>query len=173
MPSFCFSTNKHDDLESLSILKEKTVFWVLRYIGCTVCRYDVKLIAERYQEFRDKNAQVYVLMQSDRTHVLNDLAKTDTHLPFEIITDPEMKIYELLSVEPAESMEKLAEGVGEALREKAKLARKADFSHGDYEGNEQQLPALFIVNEDGSAAYAHYAKNIMDMPSLDEVLEML
>ena len=112
-------------------------------------------------------------MQSDRTHVLNDLAKTDTQLPFEIITDPEMKIYELLSVEPAESMEKLAEGVGEALGEKAKLARKAGFSHGDYEVNEQQLPALFIVNEDGSVAYAHYAKNIMDMPSLDEVLEML
>jgi peroxiredoxin len=112
-------------------------------------------------------------MQSDAQHVQNDLAKTDTHLPFKIITDPEMKIYDLLSIEPAESMEKLAEGVGEALREKAKLARKAGFSHGDYEGNEQQLPALFIVNEDGTAAYAHYAKNIMDMPSIDEVLEML
>jgi peroxiredoxin len=84
-----------------------------------------------------------------------------------------MKIYELLSIEPAESMEKLAEEVGDALREKAKLARKAGFSHGDYEGNEQQLPALFIVNEDGTVAYAHYARNIMDMPSIDEVLEML
>lgn len=26
LPSFCFSTNEHDDLESLSILKGKTVF---------------------------------------------------------------------------------------------------------------------------------------------------
>ena len=113
-PSFSFNTAYQNDLNSINILKGRTVFWVLRYIGCTVCRYDVKQIAERYQEFIDKNAQVYVLMQSDAQHVQNDLAKTDT-----------------------------------------------------------QLPALFILNEDGTAAYAHYARNIMDMPSLDEVLEML
>jgi peroxiredoxin len=80
-PSFSFNTAYQNDLNSINILKGRTVFWVLRYIGCTVCRYDVKLIAERYQEFIDKNAQVYVLMQSDAEHVQNDLAKTDTHLP--------------------------------------------------------------------------------------------
>jgi peroxiredoxin len=80
-PSFTFHTHLRDNLNSPEVLKGKTVFWVLRYIGCTVCRYDVKLIAERYQEFIDKNAQVYVLMQSDAEHVQNDLAKTDTHLP--------------------------------------------------------------------------------------------
>ena len=45
--------------------------------------------------------------------------------------------------------------------------------HGDYEGNEQQLPALFILDEAGTALYANYAQDPMDMPSLDEVLEML
>lgn len=172
-PSFTFDTAYKSGLNSLEVLRGKTVFWVLRYIGCTVCRYDVKLIAERYQEFTDKNAQVFVLMQSDAKHVQDDLAKTDTVLPFEIITDPEQKIYELLSIEPAESMEALAAGVGEQLREKAKLARKAGFSHGDYEGNEQQLPAMFIVDEDGKVLYAHYAETIMDMPLIDDVLAML
>lgn len=172
-PSFSFNTAFQSDLNSLEVLKGKTVFWVLRYIGCTVCRYDVSLIAERYQEFTDRNAQVFVLMQSDAKHVQDDLAKTDTVLPFEIITDPDQKIYELLSIEPAESMEALAEGVFEQLKEKAKLAGKAGFHHGDYEGNEQQLPAMFIVEEDGTVCYAHYAKNIMDMPLIDDVLAML
>ena len=172
-PEITFNTAYKTDLHTPEIFHGTTAFWVLRYIGCTVCRYDVKLLAERYAEFQNKNTQVFVLMQSDAAHVQENLQKTDTVLPFEIITDPEQKIYELLSIEPAESMEALAEGVGEHLRAKARQARLCGFSHGDYEGNEQQLPALFIVNEDGTVKCAHYAKNIMDMPSIDEVLALL
>ena len=47
LPSFTFNTHLRDSLDSLSVLSGKTVFWVLRYIGCTVCRYDVHLIAKR------------------------------------------------------------------------------------------------------------------------------
>ncbi len=171
-PAFTFSTAYKDDLSTAS-LTGKTVFWVLRYIGCTVCRYDVQLIAGRYQEFLERNASVYVVMQSDRRHVQEDLEKTGTVLPFEIITDPEQKIYQLLSIEPAESMEALAGTVREQLREKAKKAAALGFRHGDYEGNEQQLPALFIVDEQGIVTYARYAQNIMDMPSIDDVLKLL
>ncbi|MCR5795837.1 MAG: redoxin domain-containing protein [Solobacterium sp.] len=173
-PSFTFSTAMKDCLDTQDVCRgRKTVFWVLRYIGCTVCRYDVQLLSERYQEFTDRGAQVFVVMQSDRKHVLDDLAATDTVLPFEIITDPEQQIYRLLSIEPASSMEALAEGVMEQLREKARQARLRGFSHGDYEGNEQQLPALFIVDPGMVTRVAHYAQNIMDMPSIDEVLAML
>ncbi|MBR4445103.1 MAG: redoxin domain-containing protein [Solobacterium sp.] len=172
-PEITFNTAYKTDLHTPEIFHGTTVFWVLRYIGCTVCRYDVKLLAERYEEFRRKNAQVFVLMQSDASHVQDNLQKTDTVLPFEIITDPEQKIYQLLDIQPAESMEALAEGVGEQLRAKARQARLCGFSHGDYEGNEQQLPALFIVDEEGIVKCAHYAKNIMDMPSIDEVLALL
>lgn len=172
-PSFTFNTHLRDSLDSLSVLSGKTVFWVLRYIGCTVCRYDVHLIAKRYDEFKAKGAQVFVVMQSDRAHVQNDLSSTDTVLPFEIICDPDAAIYDLLSIEPAGSMEELVGNGRDALTEKGAKARECGFSHGDYEGNEQQLPALFIVGEDGTVEYAHYASNIVDMPSVNEVLNML
>ena len=97
-PLFTFDTAFQTGLSSHEVLKGKTVFWVLRYIGCTVCRYDVHKIAERYPEFTAQNAQVFVIMQSDRRHVQDNLSATDTVLPFEIITDPEQKIYDLLSV---------------------------------------------------------------------------
>ena len=35
----------------------KTVFWCLRYIGCTVCRYDIHLMAQRYAEVQAKGAK--------------------------------------------------------------------------------------------------------------------
>lgn len=173
LPSFTFDTHLRDGLDSHSVLRGKTVFWVLRYIGCTVCRYDVHLIAGRYDEFQDKGAQVFVVMQSDRAHVQNDLSSTGTVLPFEIICDPDAKIYDLLSVEPAADMQALVGNDLEALREKGRKAAECGFSHGDYEGNEQQLPAMFIVNEDGEVEYTHYAASIADMPSVDEVLNML
>ena len=172
-PRFQFDTAYEDGLDSLGVLKGKTVFWVLRYIGCTVCRYDVHKIAERYDEFKEKGAQVYVVMQSDRQHVRKDLESTGTVLPFEIITDPEQKIYDLLSIEAAKTKEELVDGVLDELKEKGAAAREAGYVHGDYEGNEQQLPAMFIVNEDGTVEYVRYAKNIMDMPKIDEVLAML
>jgi len=173
LPNFTFDTHLRDKLDSLSVLSGKTVFWVLRYIGCTVCRYDVHLIAKRYEEFREKGAQVFVVMQSDREHVQNDLAKTETVLPFEIICDPDAKIYDLLSIEPAADMQSLVGNDMDALREKGKNAAECGFSHGDYEGNEQQLPAMFIVNQDGIVEYAHYASSIVDMPSISEVLSLL
>jgi peroxiredoxin len=172
-PSFTFDTHLRDGLDSLSVLDGKTVFWVLRYIGCTVCRYDVHLISERYDEFREKGAQVFVVMQSDRAHIEKDLSSTDTVLPFEIICDPEAKIYDLLSIEPAADMQSLVGNDMEALREKGRKAAECGFSHGDYEGNEQQLPAMFIVNESGGVEYAHYAESIADMPSVDDVLGLL
>ncbi|MBR0138370.1 MAG: redoxin domain-containing protein [Erysipelotrichaceae bacterium] len=172
-PSFYFNTQNRSDVNSLECLKGKTVFWVLRYIGCTVCRYDVHLIAQRYDEFVNKGAQVFVVMQSDVDHVVNDLRNTDETLPFEIICDPTLAIYYLLSIEPAESMEKLGGGRFDELKEKGAKARECGFVHGDYEGNEQQLPAMFIVEEDGTVCYAHYAENIMDMPKIDDVLELL
>lgn len=172
-PEFTFSTHLMDGLDSHSVLKGKTVFWVLRYIGCTVCRYDVHLISQRYSEFTDKGAQVFVVMQSDRAHVQKDLSSTETVLPFEIICDPEAKIYELLSIEPAADMQSLVGDDMDALREKGRKAAECGFSHGDYEGNEQQLPAMFIVDEDGTVEYARYATTITDLPSVDEVLSLL
>ena len=172
-PSFSFSTHLRDNLDTPGVLKGKTVFWFLRYIGCTVCRLDVHLIASRYEEFKDKDAQVFVVMQSDRKHVADDLAKTGTELPFEIICDPDQKLYELLEILPAESKEALCGDGMEALKAKGALAKENGFVHGDYEGNEQQLPALFIVAEDGTVLYSHYAKELMDMPDVSDVLNML
>ena len=88
-------------------------------------------------------------------------------------TETEMKIYEELEIKPAASMEELGGGKMGELMEKGAAAKAAGFSHGEYEGNEQQLPAMFMVDKDGKIEFAHYAKDIMDMPVLDDVLKML
>lgn len=151
--------------------EDKTVFWCLRYIGCTVCRYDVHLLSQRYQEVQAKGAKVYFMMQSEKEVLAEELK--DTPLPFDIICDPSMEIYQALDIQPAESMEALLGDGQEKLQAKGAAAAAAGFSHGKYEGNEQQLPALFIVDANGKVLVSHYAKDIMDMPTIDDLLKML
>lgn len=175
MPSFTFNTESDTGVTTESVLTGgRTVFWVLRYIGCTMCRFDVHQISQRYDEFKAKGAQVYVVMQSDPEVVRSDLK--DSPAPFHIICDASQEIYKALEIHPAESKEARMPTDPKQLE---KLAAKRDavkasgFTHGKYEGDENQLPAMFIVEPDGTVSYAHYAENMIDMPTIDEVLAIL
>lgn len=179
MPNFTFNTQKRDGvtIEEAVKGKKKTVFWVLRYIGCTVCRYDVHVLSQRYQEFLDKDAQVFVVMQSDPEVVRKNLEGSPIPVPLEIICDTDMNIYKTLEIgvwgEPGSKPVITDPTVIERLQAKGAAAAAAGFSHGQYEGLEEQLPAMFITDDQGVVTYAHYGKDIMDMPVADDVLAML
>lgn len=170
-PDLTIKTAFHEDRKVSDVLHGKTIFWVLRYIGCPVCRLDVSLIAQHYQEFVQKGAQVFVVMQSDKEHLRNSMSPED--LPFEIVCDSDQIFYDTLMIQPAASMDALAGTMTDRLQAKGALADQYGFSHGDYEGNELQLPAMFIVDEDRKILYAHYATELADMPEIDEVLDLL
>ena len=168
-PHFSVETN----VKKMNIpedLPKKTILWVIRYIGCPVCRYDVHLLKEKYDIIKWKNYDLFVVMQSDTDHIKKDLEGAD--IPFEIICDPAMEIYKSLDILPAKNELAL---VGNIIKLKAKgdKAKALGFEHGDYEGNELQLPALFILDENGTVTYAHYGRNITDMPTVDELIKML
>ena len=84
-------------------------------------------------------------MQSDPAVVREDLK--ETKLPFDIVCDTDMNIYKSLEIAPAASMEAMLGGdpsVMAKLQEKGAKAEAAGFTHGKYEGDEQQLPAMFL-----------------------------
>ena len=45
--------------------------------------------------------------------------------------------------------------------------------HGEYEGNEDQLPAAFVIESDLTVSYAYYAKTAGDIPDVDEFAALL
>ncbi|MBR0441562.1 MAG: redoxin domain-containing protein [Firmicutes bacterium] len=172
-PNFEFKTAYKVGLHVYDVLKGKTIFWVLRYIGCTSCNFDVAMIAADYDKFTAKNAQVFVVMQSDQEHLKTDLEKRP--IPFEIISDDKMEIYKALEILPAKDKEGLMNGpeyMAKFMKKREKI-QEMGLTHGDYEGDELQLPAFFIVEEDGTVSYAHYAESIADMPEVDEAVAML
>lgn len=176
MPDFqvLTSIDGETSLHKLAKKTGKTILWVLRYIGCPTCRYDVHMLAQNYDRFTEKNAQVCVVMQS-RIEFVREATKEE-NIPFEIICDEKQEIYQTLSIEATQTKEerlpKTEEGVIR-LEEKRKRVKEEGFTHGVSEGNEQQLPALFIIDQNAKVLYVHYAADMIDMPSVDEAVSLI
>ncbi|MBR5521666.1 MAG: AhpC/TSA family protein [Oscillospiraceae bacterium] len=150
---------------------KKTYVVFLRYFGCTVCRLDLHIYAQRMKEFEEKGAQLMVVLQSD-PNLVKEEAPLGT-FPYEIACDPSQAVYKQFEIEPAKSMLKLIGGGLMSAVKKMNAAKKFGFEHGEYEGNEQQLPAMVLVDEKGEIEFSHYAKNLVDMPGVDEMLAKL
>ena len=104
---------------------------------------------------------------------------------FEIICDPDGVLYRLFDIGYTHlsyvmNAGTLAPGVIPPSQEyKAKLqnmvdeARALGFTHDLYEGCEQQLHAIFVLDENHKALFVHYAEDVVDFPSIDELLGYL
>ena len=59
------------------------------------------------------------------------------------------------------------------LMAKGKACAELGYTHGKYEGDEMQLPAVFVVSGEGKVLFAHYASAIADLPDYDEMAEFM
>ncbi len=86
----------------------------------------------------------------------------DAPLPFDVICDPEKQLYQKFQINPATGTGGLMDvkTVGTLAR-----AMVAGYRHGEYEGEELQLPATFVVNRNMKLLYVHYGKSAADVPS--------
>jgi peroxiredoxin len=168
MPDFTFDTIHTTGRKLYENLAEnKTALVFLRYYGCTLCQYEILQLAEQYAAIAAKGSKAYVVLQSNPTRLAEQIAPDA--LPFEIICDPEMKLYKEFEILPFEGDAKITE------KEIAKFTalKSSGLQHGEYEGEEKQLPALFILDNTGTVLTAHYAESLADMPAMSELAEML
>lgn len=171
MPDFDYVTpfTTGHTLAETAARAPKTALVFLRYWGCPLCQYDIHLLAQAHAEIVANGGQLFVVLQSDPAGLAQQLGTADK-LPFQIICDPEQKLYREFCIEPAASMAKMADlkMVGRIIK-----ATKLGFKHGAYEGDEQQLPAAFVVDGERKILYAHYAKSVSDMPDAAALAKLL
>ena len=146
----------------------KTYLIFLRYYGCTICQLDIKAYRESYQKFLDKDAQILMVLQSDPATISESISEKD--LKFEVACDPNGELYQLYQVGAARS--KLGLVSMKTIR-KMQAAKKAGLEHGKYEGNELQLPAVFLLDSAMNVVYAHRGKSAGDMPEIVDLLAKL
>lgn len=165
---FSFETQNAFKKSFLSELKgaEQTILLFLRYIGCPVCNLMIHEINDNFYAFQKKQKKIFVVLQSKQENLKKELG--DYKLNFEIILDPEMKLYKKFSLESAEKKEDL---VDEYSMERILLAKEKGFIHGEYEGDEMQYPATFIINKEGIVILSKYGKTATDTLTVNELLE--
>lgn len=169
MENFVFDTpyKRGMDLETV-VGGKKTGLLFSRYYGCSLCRYDMIQLKEQYEKITATGGQVVFVLQSDPDLLARNF--TENEYPFWVIADPEQKIYKALSIDPATSIK---DAIDEKALKKIQAARKLGLEHGEYEGNEDQLPAAFVIEPDLTVSYAHYAKTAGDIPDVDEFAALL
>lgn len=170
MPDFVFNTPYRKDVRLSEVLGgKKTALVFLRYFGCTLCQYDLAQYAKNYDKIKAVGGELLVVLQSDPDRLREDLADMAV-FPFEIICDPEEKLYNEFEILPAPSKEKLA---GLSTMPKVVKAMAAGYKHGRYEGEELQLPASFILTPELTVTYVRYAKVIDDILDSGQLAELL
>ena len=145
MPDFAFETPFEKGLTIGQVAKRvkgKTAVVFMRYYGCTMCQYDIHLFKTQHEKIAATGGQMLVVLQSDPAKLAAQQGPQD--LPFDIICDPDQKLYKQFDIQPAE-----------------------------YEGNELQLPATFIVESDLTITFAEYHKGNGGVPSPDELAKLL
>lgn len=147
---------------------KSTLLIFLRYYGCTICQLDLANLRARYGEITAAGGRALVVLQSDGAGVAAQIGPD--HFPFEIICDPDQALYRRFGVAPALSMEKMA---STAVLKKIGAARAAGFTHGAYEGNELQLPAVLMLDAGLTVRKAHYGADPGDLPTVDEMAAWL
>jgi len=175
-PNLRFETYSGESLTVNEAVQKKkhSVFWVMRFIGCRFCQYDIDDLARVYDRFTDKDTQVFVVLQSSRSSISG--LKGDLQVPFDIICDTSHAFYKELEVRTTatkeERMPTTPEGLAR-LRAKREAVAARHYERQTGEGEAQQLPALFIVAPDRHIEYAHYAINSIDIPDFDELLHLV
>lgn len=146
----------------------RTALVFLRYYGCTLCQYDIHRYAKEYGQIAATGGQMLVVLQSDPKKLAGQLKPGD--LPFDIVCDPEARLYQQLDIRPAASQAGLADA-GTIL--KIAKAKAGGFTHGDYEGDELQLPAVFVMEQDLTLTHVHYGKSAGDVPDTKALAALL
>lgn len=176
-PDLSFETYTHEKKTVSEVVAQKkhTLFWVMRFIGCRFCQYDIDDLAAAYDQFTARDAQVFAVVQSTPETIT--ALKGNYSVPFSIICDPQHAFYKALDVKATATKE---DRMPQDAAGKSKLAAKKQAvearNYGKISGDgdaAQQLPALFIVNQEGRVVYAHYAVHSVDMPEIDEMLNLL
>lgn len=168
--NFIFDTLDDSGLNMHDVVKQhrKTAFIFLRYYGCPLCQMDMHEMAKNYSALTDDDAYIYVVLQSDKEKLKE---KLEGHaLPYSIICDPTQALYKQLEIDVAEDKAKLLDAKTALKIGKMKLG---GYQHGEYEGEELQLPATFILDKDAKASYVHYGKGAGDTPSVNKLISLL
>lgn len=143
-----------------------------RFAGCPVCDLHLRTVARRHGELEAAGLREVVVFHSPAA----DLAAHAAGLPFDLVADPEKRLYADFGVESgARSLvdprvwPRIVGGVALSLRDV--LTGRRPMPPVDPPGGRFGLPADFLIATDGRVLACRYGVHAYDQWSVDDVLE--
>ena len=163
MPAFTYDTAAESGKEFA--VNKPTILLFHRYISCTLCDMTLKGIAAQYPALAAAGADIRVVMQSKPEKV----AAAGKGYPFEIICDPDRKLYDRFNIFTADSMFDM---MGDDLQKVAPMLMGM-LSGGNSEppeGAQDQLPVWIAIGADGVIRQVYRCADMFDAPDVQQLL---
>jgi peroxiredoxin len=135
-----------------------------RFAGCPICNLHLQSFIKRDDAVKAAGIHEVVIFHSPKESLL----PFQGNFPFDVIGDPEKKLYKQFGVESSifSILNPLAWPAmikGGTTKNKPK---------GNPEGGPLGLPADFLISTDGKIVASHYGKHAFDQWSVDELLSL-
>ena len=142
-----------------------------RFAGCPICSLHLRSIAERHDEIASAGIREVVVFHSPA----EEFPATGADLPFDVVPDPERRLYTEFGVEPAaravldpRAWGAIVRGLARAVRATARKEQPPPPTHP--QGGRLGRPADFLIATDGRVLASKYGAHAYDQWSVDELI---
>jgi len=144
-----------------------------RFAGCPVCNLHLRSLAARHGEIVAAGVRTVVVFHSPA----DELRVHTSDLPFDVIADPDKRLYREFGVEAGvrSLLNPRAWGpvLGGVLLDLADVVRRRrSLPERTQEGGRLGLPADFLIGSDGRVLDRKYGEHAYDQWSVEEILAL-
>lgn len=135
-----------------------------RYAGCPICSFHLRSFARRHDELLAANVREVAVFHSSAA----ELRKVHTELPFDVVPDPDRRLYAELGVGTSARAvldPRAWRAAARAVRAKASRDPRAGMADGSF-----GLPGDFLIAPDGRVLAFKRGVHADDQWSVDELL---
>ena len=177
LDGFVYESAKSTCCRLEDVIDKKALIVFTRYYECDVTQNILTALAAAYPAAKAMGCEIKAVVQSD----ISTLAPIQSKYPFELIADPEAKLFERYNVFEADSAVNLIAGdrmfeemAGKDIRRLigTDLLNLITGTSEKTEGKKPlQLCAFIGVDKDMRVIYSHYSKTLSDFPKIKDIIK--
>lgn len=181
LEGFVYDSANGEDIELSETIQKPTLIVFSRYYDCEVCQQTLSLLKKSHTVLKVMGYDIKVVIQSD----IDIIKEAQEKYPFELIADPQAKLYDRFNIFEADSYINFIAGDKAYIKmtngniknlldtEMAEELMSAVSDSSESKNRELQLCALAAVDTDMNITYAYYSQTLSDFPGMTELVKAL
>lgn len=178
---FVYDSSYGNGIDLAETIRKPTLIIFSRYFECEVCQQTLAMLKKAHAVLKVMGYDLKVVIQSS----VETLKDAQEKYPFELIADPDAKLYDRFNVFEADSYINLIAGDKSFLKmtqgnirnlldsEMADALLNSLSSDKKSQHRELQLSAYVLVEPDMNVSYAYYGKTLTDFPGMTELMKVI